>query len=193
MPRSVTSRTLAFPLMAALTGLLSACSAQGPGTGPVGCTAQPVPATPQAPAGTYSGETSEKLYANLLTTSARKPSQAGALKIVSVGCMKTLADAKGTPIQLRGMSTHGLQWFPEIVNDNAFAALSRDWGANAVRLAMYVGEGGYATNPEVKQKVIQGIDYAIANDLYVIVDWHVHSPGSPTAEVYQKANPTAFF
>lgn len=117
----------------------------------------------------------------------KKPSEAGALKIVTAGGKKTLGTASGQPVQLRGMSTHGLQWFPDIVNDNAFATLADDWGANVIRLAMYVGEGGYATDPSVKNKVIQGIDYAIANDLYVIVDWHVHQPGDPNDETYAGA------
>ena len=94
-------------------------------------------------------------------------------------------------IQLCGMSTHGLQWFPEIINQNAFAALANDWSCNVIRLAMYVGEDGYATNPSVKDKVIEGIDLAIANDMYVIVDWHVHQPGDPNAEIYSGA--MAFF
>ena len=89
------------------------------------------------------------------------------------------------------MSTHGLQWFPEIINQNAFAALANDWSCNVIRLAMYVGEDGYATNPSVKDKVIEGIDLAIANDMYVIVDWHVHQPGDPNAEIYSGA--MAFF
>jgi len=181
--------------MATLTGfLLSGCSSQGAVVDPNRCASGPMIAdTPAAPTGTYSGQASEQVYKNLLTPSVRKPSAAGALKIVNSGCMMTLADAKGKPIQLRGMSTHGLQWFPEIVNNNAFAALSKNWGSNVVRLAMYVGEGGYATKPEVKQKVFEGIDLAIKNDMYVIVDWHVHAPGDPGAELYTKANPMAFF
>lgn len=186
------TKILTFPTMAALTGLLlSGCTPQG--IDPNRCLSGPVISDTPAPPEVYSGEASEERYKNLLTTPARKPSAAGALRIVTSGCMKTLADSKGKPIQLRGMSTHGLQWFPEIVNDNAFAALSRDWGSNVVRLAMYVGEGGYATKPEVKQKVFEGIEHAIKNDMYVIVDWHVHAPGDPNAEVYTKANPTAFF
>jgi len=124
---------------------------------------------------------------SLVKAAGAKPSSAGALQIVEKDGVKTLADEAGNPIQLRGMSTHGLQWFPEIVNDNAFAALANDWESNVVRLAMYVGESGYATNPGVKQKVIEGIELAIANDMYAIVDWHVHAPGDPNAPIYAGA------
>lgn len=117
----------------------------------------------------------------------KKPSAGGMLQLLMKDGIMTLSDANGDPIQLRGMSTHGLQWFPEAVNDNAFKALANDWGANVVRLAMYVGETGYATNPAVKDKLIQGIDLAIANDLYVIVDWHVHAPGDPNDSTYAGA------
>lgn len=127
----------------------------------------------------------------LLPPAAVKPSVGGALQIVddpNNAGRRTLADQHGNPIQLRGMSTHGLQWFPEILNDNAFAALSNDWGANVLRLAMYVGEGGYASNPTViMNRVRDGINLAKANNMYVIVDWHVHSPGDPTAEIYSGA------
>jgi endoglucanase len=130
----------------------------------------------------------ESDYSSLIVNTATKPSVGGALQIVEHNGIMTLSDAQGNPIQLRGMSTHGLQWYPEIINNNAFASLSNDWGANVIRLAMYVGEGGYATNPTViKQRVIAGIDYAIANDMYVIVDWHVHAPGNPNAAEYAGA------
>ncbi|MCR2823730.1 glycoside hydrolase family 5 protein [Lederbergia panacisoli] len=109
---------------------------------------------------------------------------AGKLQVLKKSGVMTLCDETGNPIQLRGMSTHGLQWYPEIINNNAFAALSKDWGANVIRLAMYVGENGYATNPSVKEKVIEGIKLARANDMYVIVDWHVHFPGDPNAKIY---------
>lgn len=116
-----------------------------------------------------------------------KPSVGGALQILEKDGQKTLCDQNGNKIQLRGMSTHGLQWYPEIINDNAFSALANDWNCNVIRLAMYVGENGYATNPSVKQKVIDGIKLAIKNDMYVIVDWHVLTPGDPTAPIYSGA------
>ncbi|MBN2576758.1 MAG: glycoside hydrolase family 5 protein [Deltaproteobacteria bacterium] len=102
-----------------------------------------------------------------------------------------LCGSDGQPVQLRGMSTMGLQWHGEIVNAKAFAALAKDWKADVVRLALYVGEGGYATHPELKQFVWKGIELAIANGLYVIVDWHVLTPGNPNAPEY--AGAPAFF
>ncbi|SDO64077.1 carbohydrate-binding domain-containing protein [Alkalicoccus daliensis] len=124
---------------------------------------------------------------SLLQPPDRKPSEAGALQLVDHEGQRTLAGADGQPIQLKGMSTHGLQWFGEIVNNNAFAALANDWDSNVIRLALYVGENGYATNPELKDKVIEGIELAIENDMYVIIDWHVHHPGDPNADIYSGA------
>jgi len=137
----------------------------------------------------YSPSVSESDNGHLIgNDNVAKPSKGGSLQIVEKDGIKTLAGEDGKPIQLRGMSTHGLQWFPEIINDNAFAALATDWESNVIRLAMYVGEDGYATDPvKIKQRVIDGIDYAIANDLYVIVDWHVHDPGDPNDPVYSGA------
>jgi endoglucanase len=89
------------------------------------------------------------------------------------------------------MSTMGLQWHGEVVNDKAFAALAKDWKADVVRLALYVGEGGYADHPELKRVVWQGIELAVANGLYVIVDWHVLKPGNPNDPIYSGAQ--AFF
>lgn len=130
----------------------------------------------------------EQEAASLLgNANVKKPSVAGALQVLDKNGIKTLCDKDGNPIQLRGMGTHGLQWFPEILNDNAFAALSKDWGANVIRLALYVAEGGYARDPGLKQKLIEGIDLAIKNDMYAIVDWHVLTPGDPNDKIYAGA------
>jgi endoglucanase len=102
-----------------------------------------------------------------------------------------LCGADGKPVQLRGMSTMGLHWYGEVVNSAAFTALAKDWKADVVRLALYVGEGGYAAHPDLKQLVWKGIDLAIAHGLYVIVDWHVLTPGDPNDAVYAGAQ--AFF
>jgi endoglucanase len=115
------------------------------------------------------------------------PPKYGRLQVVG----GQLCGSDGKPVQLRGMSTMGLQWYGEIVNGPAFAALAKDWKADIVRLAFYVGEGGYARHPELKQLVWKGIDLAVANGLYVIVDWHVLQPGNPNDPTYGGAR--AFF
>lgn len=123
----------------------------------------------------------------LIAEPGAKPSEAGELQVLEKNGGKTLCDQNGQPVQLRGMCTHGLQWYPEIINNNAFAALSKDWESNVIRLCMFITQDGYGTNPDIKQKVIDGINLAIANDMYVIVDWHVLNPGDPNAEVYAGA------
>lgn len=170
--RTLTVTAIALLIVAMLAGLTSAAEERGDDA-----------------VTTYAPSESEARYPHLIgNAGVAKPSTAGALKLVEKDGRKTLAGENGEPIQLRGMSTHGLQWYPGILNDNAFAALADDWGANVIRLAMYVGEDGYASKPDViKKRVLEGIELAIANDLYVIVDWHVHQPGDPNAEVYAGA------
>ena len=94
-----------------------------------------------------------------------------------------LATADGSPVQLRGVSTHGLAWFPQYVNGDAFATLRDDWGANCVRLALYTAEyDGYAEGGDqaaLKDLVRQGVDAATDLGLYVIIDWHVLHDLSP--------------
>ena len=92
-------------------------------------------------------------------------------------------DEHGQSVQLRGASTHGLAWFPAYVNDAFFRELRADWGANVVRLALYTAEsGGYCTDGDkaaLRKLVDKGVQLAIANDLYVIVDWHILSDNDP--------------
>lgn len=90
----------------------------------------------------------------------------------------SLVDANGKVFQLKGVSTHGLQWYPEYVNPNTFRMLRDEWGANVVRLAMYTDENGYCTCSEaekqkIKNTVKNGVQYATDLGLYVIVDWHI--------------------
>jgi len=90
-----------------------------------------------------------------------------------------LLDQKGQTVQLKGMSSHGLQWYPEFVSYDAMKWLRDDWQISVIRLAMYTGEGGYMDDPKVKTKVIDAIDSAIKLGLYVIVDWHILSEKDP--------------
>lgn len=98
-----------------------------------------------------------------------------------------LSDEKGSPVQLKGISTMGLQWYGGVVNEAAFTALAKDWECDVVRLALYVGENGYATDPGLKKLVEKGIELAIERGLYVMVDWHVLTPGNPNDPIYSGA------
>lgn len=94
-----------------------------------------------------------------------------------------LTDSNGKAIQLRGVSTHGIAWFPQYVNREFFTELHEEWNANVVRLAMYTAEyGGYCSGgnqEELKQLVKDGVEYATNADMYVIVDWHILQDGNP--------------
>jgi len=91
----------------------------------------------------------------------------------------SLRNERGEPIVLRGMSSHGVHWYPQFTSKESIANTAA-CGANLFRVAMYTGEGGYISRPEaVLQQVLQAVDAAIANDLYVIIDWHILSDGNP--------------
>lgn len=88
-----------------------------------------------------------------------------------------LVDASGNPYQLKGVSTHGLAWFPEYVNKDAFQTIRDDWGGNVIRLAMYTDEsGGYCSGgdkEQLKALIDTGVNAATELGMYVIIDWHI--------------------
>ena len=67
----------------------------------------------------------------------------GALKVSGTD----LKDSNGNKIQLKGVSTHGIAWFPQYVNKAAFQTLRDNYGINLIRLAMYTNASeGYGTD-----------------------------------------------
>lgn len=85
-----------------------------------------------------------------------------------------LYDQHGDPVALRGLSSHGIAWYPEYTNYQALETL-KDYGASAFRIAMYVEQNdGYLEEPELNTKLLySAIENSLAADLYTIVDWHV--------------------
>jgi len=76
------------------------------------------------------------------------------------------------------MSLFWSQWSEGSVfyTANTVQSLKCNWNANVVRAAMGVENGGYLTNPSAEQaKVETVIKAAIAQGIYVIVDWHDHN------------------
>jgi endoglucanase len=102
----------------------------------------------------------------------------------------TLVNEQGQPVVLHGMSSHGLQWYPQFTTSNAIGATA-SYGANLFRVAMYTAEGGYIENKSsLRKQLYRSVDAAISRNMYVIIDWHILSDGNP--KKYQK-EAKAFF
>jgi endoglucanase len=114
----------------------------------------------------------------------------GKLKVIG----NSLCNQYDKPIQLRGMSTHGIQWFYDACYGSnkrtAFDTL-KSWGADILRVSMYIQEDGYDTDPTgFTNKVKMLIDVATARGMYVLVDFHQLDPGDPN---YNTATAKTFF
>lgn len=137
---------------------------------------------------------------NMQTQQTEKPLPAPA----SVGLVKDhgklsvkgsqLVDKNGNNFQLKGMSTHGIAWFPDFINESSFKTLRDDWNTNAIRLAMYTHEyNGYCSGGDkayLKGLVEKGVNIATDLGMYVIIDWHILQEQSP--QTY-KSEAKAFF
>lgn len=116
---------------------------------------------------------------------AAYPSISGALQVSGT----QLTNKDGHAVQLKGISTHGLSWFPEYVNKECFRQLREEWNVNVIRLAMYTSEyGGYCSGGDqeaLKELIRNGVEYASELDMYVILDWHILSDGNPNTYLDQ--------
>ncbi len=119
------------------------------------------------------------------------PAEAGALRVEGT----QLLSQDGEPVRLCGVSTHGLQWYPQYVSGATFRELRERWNINVVRLALYTEESGWCTRgaaekDQLRELLRRGIRLAAENDLYVILDWHILSDGDPNRHL---AEAKAFF
>ena len=112
-----------------------------------------------------------------------RPSVTGALHTEGT----FLAGADGCAVQLRGVSTHGLTWFPEYVDPSLFRQLSEDWRCNLVRLAMYSELYCGEEREESLRLMREGIRAAIDADMYVLVDWHILHDSDPNLHAEEAA------
>ncbi|MBP2848850.1 cellulase family glycosylhydrolase [Dickeya oryzae] len=92
--------------------------------------------------------------------------------------------------KVRSFSGNSLFWSNTGWNAEKFytaetvASLKKDWKSSIVRAAMGVQEyGGYLQDPtNNKARVEKVVNAAIANDMYVIIDWHSHSAENNRSE-----------
>lgn len=113
----------------------------------------------------------------------------GPLRVVG----RHLVNAAGSPVRLRGLSTHGLHWFgPDtFLSTQRLTELRTFWRADLLRLAVYPDEGGYLAQPSRLDDAIHAlVAHTRRLGLYCIIDWHLLHPGDPLARLDAAA---AFF
>src|SRR5690349_14388181 len=87
-------------------------------------------------------------------------------------CGLKLCNQNNEPVQLRGMSTHGIQWYSSCIKTASLDALATDWKADILRISMYVAkeEDGYETNPRKFTDMVHGyIEEATKRGMYALV------------------------
>jgi endoglucanase len=100
-----------------------------------------------------------------------------------------IVGAHGEPVTLRGMSLFWSQWGQHYYSADTVAWLARDWKVDVVRAAI-AAEGNYSARQHFDREFAKAstvIDAAVANGLYVIVDWHAHRPWPDDAERFLTA------
>lgn len=101
-----------------------------------------------------------------------------------------IVNAARKPVQLRGISSFGLQYAGKYANEDVIRWLRDDWNIQIWRAALYTSEGGYIQQPALKSKVIDSVEAALKLGIYVLIDWHVLLDRDP--RIYQK-EAIAFF
>lgn len=96
-----------------------------------------------------------------------------------------VVDSSGQIVQLQGISSHGINWFPDYVNYDLMKQIKDTTNINTFRIAMYTEDyNGYLnTDESSQQQLLQIIDDAVSYaqdlDMYIIIDWHILSDGNP--------------
>jgi len=97
-----------------------------------------------------------------------------------------LVNEDGEAVTFRGISFGWHNIWPRFYNAGVVKTLHEDWGAQIFRAAIGADDhaaadnpgihGGYDTEPDYAlEHLYQVVDAAIANNSYVIVDWHSHA------------------
>lgn len=87
-----------------------------------------------------------------------------------------LMNENGDTVVLHGMSYGWHQFWPRFYNASTVEYLTKDWGAQVLRASMGIElDTAYLERPQMGiDCVTKVVDAAIANDTYVIIDWHSH-------------------
>ena len=102
------------------------------------------------------------------------------------GWLKTsgnkLQNEKGKDIQLQGISSHGIDWFYNVITKENLQELVDNWNINVFRIAVYTDSNGYGYvhfPDSASEKISNIVDIAVDLDIYVIIDWHILDDNNP--------------
>ena len=121
----------------------------------------------------------------------------GALRISGA----SIVGEHGQSVQLAGPSLYWSVWGGQnYYNKDVVAWIAKDWKASLIRAAMAVDvnqtrDKGYLLTPDAHMAHVKTVvDAAIANGIYVIVDWHDHDGNLhiPQAKVFFDAMAKAY-
>lgn len=96
-----------------------------------------------------------------------------------------LSNECGDPVQLRGMSTHGVMFHQNCYSEASVESLAGDWNSDLLRLAIYTepsgGTNGYIDGDQDFWNgwIDNMVDYAKEQGMYVIIDWHILDDNDP--------------
>jgi len=89
---------------------------------------------------------------------------------------KRIVDKNGAAVQLCGMSLYWSQWGDRFWTADIVKWLIKDWNIRIIRTAMAVEDGGYLTDSTKHKNLVKLIvNEAVAQGIYVIIDWHEHN------------------
>ncbi|BCY12350.1 endoglucanase [Actinoplanes sp. L3-i22] len=170
------------------TGRPTSCTVNGESCTGLTGTPSATATTPSAAPATTSASPAPSVTSTTTSASPTPTSAAGTTPLAINGqlkvCGTNLCNAAGKKIQLRGVSSHGIHWFPSCYTGAALDALATDWNADLFRIAMYVQEGGYESDPSgLTTKVNSLVDMADDRGMYALIDFHVLNPGDPTVNL----------
>lgn len=90
-----------------------------------------------------------------------------------------IVDENSQPVALHGLGFGWDNWWPQFYTADVVSWVASDFCVDVVRPAMGIdpdGGGAYLDNPSASQSRIETVaDAAIANGIYVIIDWHSHN------------------
>ena len=93
-----------------------------------------------------------------------------------------MVDQNGDIVQLKGMSSYGINACAQFFNEEIVKTLAEDWGCTVLRLAMTTNGNSddYIRDPDKYfNEMCEYINYCIGQGIYVIVDWHILYDGDP--------------